>query len=160
MPLAVCFHASTRALLGVSPTTEDLLAQLGGSYPPQSITTVLPEWADVPPAPYAWDPALANFSLPRRTELLSQQQFMDRWELSGAGPCMDLLFALEAKDSAGGAYARKVLTRFRTARGIDPADPRTVQLTDALLGMGLTQSPPLLTSQQAADARAVILAPL
>lgn len=161
MALVVCFHAATRALLGVAPTDEDLLAQLGGAYPPDSITTVLPEWTEVPPAPYAWNGDLQNFALPQRA-LLTQQEFMDRWVLAGpkAEACMDLLFAAEPLANASGTFARKTLTRFRTARGIDPADPRTVTLTDTLLGMGVAASPALLSAQEAAAARAVILAPL
>jgi hypothetical protein len=157
MAIVVAYHSTTRVLLGAALTEAALLAQLG-SLPEQSVVATLSEWAAVPTAPYAWNPARANFAVPAREELLTQQEFMDRWELSGAQACMDLLFALEPKDSTEGTFARKTLTRFRTARGIDPADPRTVLLTDTLLGLGVTRG--LITSEVAATARPVVLAPL
>jgi hypothetical protein len=157
MAIVVAYHSTSRALLGAALTEPELLAQLG-TLPEESVVATLSEWAAVPTAPYAWNPARANFAVPAREELLTQQEFMDRWELSGAQACMDLLFALEPKDSADGTFARKTLTRFRTARGIDPADKRTGLLTDTLLGIGVAQA--LVTSEQAAAARLIILAPL
>ncbi len=94
----------------------------------------------------------------REEPLLTQQEFMDRWEASPAAPVLDFLFVLEGKDSNAGAMARKWLTRFRTARGIDPKDDRTVANTDNALGLGVSQN--LITTAQAADARLIILAPV
>lgn len=89
---------------------------------------------------------------------LSQLEFLDRWEESPAEPVLTLLFSLEVQASAAGAAARRFLTRFRSAEGIDPTDPRTIAGTDAALAMGVQSG--TITQGQADAARAAILAPV
>ena len=149
----VQFSSSTGEFIGAAVNQSDLPILSGTSI------AAYPEWDDVPPLPWEWNPALRNFALPQRS-LLTQQEFMDRWVTAGpkAEACMDQLFAAEPLTSASGTFARKTLTRFRSARGISPEDPRTVALTDTLLNMGVTNG--ILTVQEAADARLIILAAL
>lgn len=90
--------------------------------------------------------------------LLTQQEFMDRWEAAGLGAVLDMLFALEVANNASGAAARKWLTRFRTARGIDPADPRTIAGTDDLCALAVLTG--VVTTVQVAAGRPMVLAPL
>lgn len=88
--------------------------------------------------------------------LLSQQEFMDRWEAAGLGAVLDMLFALEVQNTTAGAGARKWLTRFRTARGIDPADARTIAGTDDLCALAVAGS--VVTAAQVTAGRPIVLA--
>lgn len=65
------------ALAGVA-ATEDALPPAT----PNSVTKALPEWADVPPAPYVWNPALANFAIPQTPVKLSRLDFQWRYTLA------------------------------------------------------------------------------
>jgi hypothetical protein len=145
------YSTITRELLGVSYSDETFVAL------PNTAIASYVEWSDVPPAPWSWNKELLNWSLPTHA-LLTQQEFMDRWEYAGLGAVLDLLFTLEVDTGAGGAAARKWLTRFRTARGIDPTDPRTIDGTDQLIAMGVAAG--AVTSQQATDGRPVVLGDL
>jgi hypothetical protein len=90
--------------------------------------------------------------------LLTQQEFMDRWEAAGLGAVLDLVFTLEVVNSPTGTAARKWLTRFRAARGIDPADPRTAGGFEALCAMAASAG--LVTTAAVDAGRPVVLAPL
>lgn len=90
--------------------------------------------------------------------LLTQQEFMDRWEAAGLGAVLDMLFSLEVAATSNGAAARKWLTRFRTARGIDPADPRTIAGVDDLCALAVAGS--VVTAGAVAAGRSIVLAPL
>lgn len=147
--------SSAGALLAWKPTVGDL-----PSPPMNSVIRELPEW-DAPPAlPYVWSPEHLNWVVPADATkpLLTQQEFMDRWEAAGLGAVLDLLFTLEVADSPQGSAARKWLTRFRTARGIDPADTRTIAGTDDLCALGIAAG--VVTTAAVTAGRPIVLAPL
>ena len=147
--------SSTGALLAWASTVAGLPTP-----PANSVIRELEAWDAPPPLPYVWSPASIDWVVPASTPkpLLSQQEFMDRWEAAGLGAVLDLLFTLEVADSPQGSAARKWLTRFRSARGINPADPRTIAGTDDLCALGVAAT--VVSSEAVTAGRPIVLAPL
>lgn len=143
------------ALLAWAPTVAGLPTP-----PANSVIRELEAWDAPPPLPYVWSPAALDWAVPAAIAKppLTQREFMARWRAAGLGAVLTMVFALEVKDSPAGAAAREWLTEFRTARGIDPADPDTIANADGVLAMAVASG--VVTQAQADAGRPVVLAPL
>ena len=121
------------ALAGVAATEEALPPAT-----PNSVTKALPEWADVPPAPYVWNPALANFAIPQLAAKVSPLDFQWRYTLEEQRAIERAMDEHEDPDvRATLRILDKSLTRVTEEHGVGTADLRTASGVQYHAALGL-----------------------
>jgi len=131
--LVVLYTIPGNALVAVAATEAALPPA-----PPNSVTKALPEWADVPPAPYVWNPALANFAIPQTPVKVSRLDFQWRYTLAEQVAIERAMSEHPDPDvRATLAILDKSLTRVTEESGVNEADLRTASGVQYHAAVGL-----------------------